>query len=206
MRVEDHWLTDPPDGITIERKPIYGEKPEITPEILVIHYAVTDSINATVAAQQHQGYGAHLTIDGHPGEGVQVVQHLPFNQRAGHAGRSKYQGRDAVNGFSIGVEIANPGPIVGGKTVWGMTWPEELTTPGVHKSGLVPQWKHWAAYTDEETDFCAHLAELLKQTYGITDVVGHDDVSPGRKFDPGPAFPMAWLRRTVFGTTESEEP
>ena len=40
--------------------------------------------------------------------------------------------------------------------------------------------------------------------YGLRDVLGHDDVSPGRKSDPGPAFPMESFRARVLGRHENE--
>ena len=40
---------------------------------------------------------------------------------------------------------------------------------------------------------------MLANHYGLRDVVGHDDIAPGRKQDPGPAFPMASVRARVVG-------
>lgn len=174
--------------------------PIILPELLVVHYGVTDSLDALVSTQQHQGYGAHVSIDGFwEGERsvCRVVQHIPFNRRASHAGKSAWNGRPRVSDFSVGIEISNPGPIVGGKTVWGKSWPTAETVAAVHKSGLVPSWRHWATYTDQELDLVAHIYALLRQRYPVVEILGHDDVAPGRKFDPGPAFPLDWVRSAV---------
>ena len=46
---------------------------------------------------------------------------------------------------------------------------------------------------------------MLTTRYNLRDVVGHDDVSPGRKSDPGPAFPISSFRAKVLGRSEDEE-
>ncbi len=48
------------------------------------------------------------------------------------------------------------------------------------------------------------LALLIVQTYKLKDIVGHDDIAPGRKCDPGPAFPLMNIRAKVFGRSEDE--
>lgn len=189
-----------------------GERvgPPITPEVIVIHYGVTHSLSSLVAAQRARGYWAHLSIDGfrdeeRGGSVYQIRQALPFNQKGSHAGRSEWNGKSGVNGFSIGIEIANPGPLVRGKdgklrTVYGKEWPEDEAVEIGHRSLRKSHpWKHWAHYTDQEIDILIDVCRTLKAAYPtIVDVVGHDEISPGRKFDPGPAMPMDWLRAKVL--------
>jgi N-acetylmuramoyl-L-alanine amidase len=86
--------------------------------------------------------------------------------RAWHAGVSHWAGLDGVNDGSIGIEIANGG----------------------HDFGL-PQFP--AAQIDA---VCALVADILdRQGLGPHAVVGHSDVAPGRKLDPGERFPWAQL-------------
>lgn len=165
------------------------------PEILLIHYAVTDSLDALVASQLHTKFFAHFCIDGVNGR-YQVTQIIPCNIAGSHAGESIYKGRSGCNAFSVGIEIANPGPLVKQpdgslKTTYGKKWPMSDAIEAKHKSGKAPkEWTHWSKYSTEEINIVADIGRALLEKYQIKDVVGHDDVSPGRKSDPGPAFPM----------------
>ncbi|HET7649925.1 MAG TPA: 1,6-anhydro-N-acetylmuramyl-L-alanine amidase AmpD [Gammaproteobacteria bacterium] len=101
-----------------------------------------------------QRVSAHLLIrrDG------EVVQFVPFQRRAWHAGVSIFEGRTACNDFSIGIELEGCDDI-----------PYEAT-----------QYNALDAVT-----------HALMQAYpAITPqrIVGHSDIAPGRKTDPGPAF------------------
>ena len=208
MRIVNHQLS-PDDTGGIEVLPLsrWGKvksiwRPTITPTIIVIHYAVTSSLDALVRSQLATGYFAHLSIDGFS-DGkrsvMRVVQQLPFNKRGAHAGESEWNGRKRCNGFSIGIEIANPGPLVNGRTVYGQVWdPKDAVETGPIP-GYPKQWTWWARYSNEEMAILASVCRALRVEYpSITEIVGHSDVAPGRKFDPGPAFPLSWLRQAVF--------
>lgn len=198
MLIENHRLVG--ENVTFE----FDEQgAALKPEIVVIHYAVTHDAKSTAAVLKARDYvSCHLTID----STGRVIQQVPFNRVAFHAGKSVYRGRANVNAFSLGIEISNPGPLVTGpdgrlRTVYGKVW-EAGHVQARHRDPNAPRvWQNWAEYSPTEVDLCAQLCELFRQVYGITDIVGHDDVSPGRKFDPGPAFPMAWLRGAVFPAT-----
>ena len=91
-----------------------------------------------------------------------IVQYVPFEQRAWHAGVSSYQGRAACNDFSIGIELEGTDDI---------------------------------PYTDMQYEQLAGVIEALLHTYPTLSrerIVGHSEVAPGRKTDPGPAF--EWQR------------
>ena len=53
------------------------------------------------------------------------------------------------------------------------------------------------AYSDSQYSRLAALLVVLRQRYPIVDVVGHADISPGRKTDPGPAFDWGHFRRSL---------
>ena len=97
----------------------------------------------------------------------EVVQYVPFQRRAWHAGVSSWAGRERCNDFSIGIELE-----------------------GVDHS----------PYESTQYAMLARvIAELCRSypTLAPERVVGHDDIAPGRKSDPGPAFDWPRLRALV---------
>ena len=88
----------------------------------------------------------------------QIVQYVPFGQRAWHAGKSEYRGRPACNDFSIGVEL-------------------EGTDDTPYTDA---QYRELAA-------LAAALLKAYPSLSGQA-IAGHSDIAPGRKTDPGPAF------------------
>jgi AmpD protein len=94
----------------------------------------------------------------------EIIQFVPFTKRAWHAGESYFQGKTRCNDFSIGIELEGTDHT-----------PYEQTQ--YHQLG--------------------NVIALLMQAYpAITHdrVVGHVDIAPGRKTDPGPAFDWAYLK------------
>ena len=88
----------------------------------------------------------------------ELIQFVPCELRAWHAGASCWQGRDRCNDFSIGIELEGC---------------DELPFESVQYQSL------------------NHLIDTLRQRYPIVAVVGHSDIAPGRKTDPGPCFDWA---------------
>jgi len=94
----------------------------------------------------------------------QIVQYVPFQLRAWHAGKSEFQGRSACNDFSIGIELEGTDE---------------------------------APYTPAQYASLSALAAALLRTYRSLSeaaIVGHSDIAPGRKTDPGPSFDWAAFR------------
>lgn len=87
-----------------------------------------------------------------------VTQYVPFHMRAWHAGESSYRGRPACNDFSVGIELEGTDDV---------------------------------PYEDAQYDALAALVRALRGAYASlagAPIVGHGDVAPGRKTDPGPSF------------------
>jgi hypothetical protein len=83
-------------------------RPMPEPKIIVAHYTVSQTGPGVVATfGARDSLSCHLTNfpDG------TCVQMVPFNRTAAHAGKSSWQGRSSCNGFSVGIEMVNPGPV-----------------------------------------------------------------------------------------------
>lgn len=87
-----------------------------------------------------------------------LVQYVPFNCRAWHAGLSHFQGKERCNDFSIGIELEG----------------------SVKQAYEDVQYERLIAVTRA---LCVHYPKLNRKR-----IVGHSDIAPGRKTDPGPFF------------------
>lgn len=96
-----------------------------------------------------------------------LTQYVPFNQRAWHAGKSQFKGRERCNDFSIGIELegcdAKP-------------------------------------FTKAQYERLLRVTRELQKAYPeivMDHIVGHSDIAPGRKTDPGPHFDWAFFREEL---------
>lgn len=201
MLIIDHKLAG--DGSEHGLRPEYLHDEDhrgLRPKYAIIHYAVAGSAEGVAAGLRARDYlSCHVTI----GLDGKVIQQVPFNRVAYHAGKSSWKGETDLNNCTLGIELASWGPLLErGKGKLVNVYGRPYDGPAIrarHKGGFAPKsWTHWAEYGRTALDICAHICELWRQHYGIVDVLGHDDISPGRKFDPGPAFPMTWLRGAIF--------
>lgn len=97
----------------------------------------------------------------------ELIQFVALAHRAWHAGTSCFEGRDSCNDFSIGIELEGTDEI---------------------------------PYEDAQYRVLARTArKILKRYPAITQerIVGHSDIAPGRKTDPGPAFDWERFRRLL---------
>ncbi len=101
-----------------------------------------------------------------------LIQYVPFHKRAWHAGKSSFDGRDRCNDFAIGIEL----------------------------EGTDSQ-----AYEAVQYEVLFAIIKAVFISYPqITPerVVGHSDIAPGRKTDPGPSFDWALLQTTLNNIKE----
>ena len=176
------------------------------PDTLVIHFTAGASLesSAKTLSDPASKASAHLVI----GRDGKIVQLVPFNTVAWHAGVSSFQGRTGFNQYSIGIEIDNAGRL--NQTASGdfLTWfgkpiPKSDAVQAMHRNESKATW--WHAYTETQIERVFEVCALLVQRYGIKFIVGHEEIAPGRKTDPGPAFPLDRLRDRLLGTGRDEE-
>ena len=198
MRVRQHRLVHD-DGKALNYRPSPNHSGTSTPEYLVVHFTRGASAESSInwLTDRRARASAHLVIarDG------TVTQLVPFNRKAWHAGRSRWADRERLNSWSIGIELDNHGDLIGGSGRWRTAWGRPVDDQDVvelpHKhDGKV---RGWHDYSEQQLQVTAAVATALIGHYGLKDVVGHDDIAPGRKLDPGPAFPMESFRAAVLG-------
>ncbi len=101
--------------------------------------------------------------------GGELVQYVPLHRRAWHAGESSYRGRPRCNDFSVGIELEGTDD---------------------------------RPYTAAQYRRLAAVIRLLRRSVpslATAPLVGHSDIAPGRKTDPGPAFDWQRLRGLLRG-------
>ncbi len=173
----DHWLT------SARRcpSPFFNVRPTGEISLTVVHNIslppgefggpyIDQLFTGTLAREGHPYFAeihgmevsAHVLIrrDG------EIVQYVPFDARAWHAGRSRWRDRENCNDFSIGIEL----------------------------EGSDDQ-----PFDDRQYDSLLALIGVLWKNYPATRgaLVGHSDIAPGRKTDPGPHFDWGRVSRAL---------
>ena len=135
-------------------------------QFVVLHYT-NASLERSLALLTHGEVSSHYLIGDGPGTVYQLVDE---NRRAWHAGDSQWQGRTWLNSSSIGIEIVNPG----------------FTD--------TPTGRVWHPYSEAQIQsLIALLKDIVKRNnIEPRHIIGHSDIAPLRKLDPGPMFP--WKR------------
>ncbi|QJR82726.1 1,6-anhydro-N-acetylmuramyl-L-alanine amidase AmpD [Alteromonas pelagimontana] len=171
-------------GAICKTSPFYDERPaDAIISLLVIHNMslppgqfggpdIAALFTGTLDANKHPFFQqiAHLRVSAHCViyRDGTVEQFVPFTQRAWHAGISSFQGRQRCNDFSIGIEMEGTDDM---------------------------------PFTDAQYQALATVShEILSHFPLITigRIVGHSDIAPGRKTDPGPFFDWPRYRQQLF--------
>ena len=145
--------------------PNFNER-KLPVSMIVLHY--TGMVDAAAALARLCDPVAEVSAHYLVDEDGTVHRLVAEDKRAWHAGKSRWRGIEDVNSASIGIEIVNPG----------------------HELGYRP-------FTEEQIDALVPLIARIKESHGITrgNVVGHSDIAPMRKQDPGELFPWSRLAR-----------
>lgn len=176
MKIQEHWLTQARHVVS----PNSDARPDPGDISLIVLHCIslppgdfgsaaidrlfTNTLDGTAhpyfAQITHLKVSAHLLIR----RSGEIVQYVPFDRRAWHAGSSGYRGRTVCNDFSIGIELE------GTETI---------------------------AYTELQYGRLSETLSLLLENYerlSWARIVGHSEIAPGRKTDPGPSFDWTRLR------------
>jgi N-acetylmuramoyl-L-alanine amidase len=134
--------------------------------MIVLHY--TGMQDAASAIQRLTDAEAKVSSHYMVAEDGQVMRLVDEENRAWHAGRSRWREIDDVNSASVGIEIVNPG----------------------HEFGYRP-------FPEAQIEALIPLVADIKDRHAITrgNIVGHSDIAPARKQDPGELFPWARLAK-----------
>ncbi len=157
-------------ALRIEARPSPNHGPRrggVLPDIVVIHHTAMATAAAALArlCDPAAEVSAHWLI----GETGRVWQLVDEEARAWHAGAGNWGGIVDVNSRSIGIELANPGPL----------------------DGFPP-------FPEPQMQALEALLDCIAGRWGIAParVIGHSDAAPGRKADPGRKFDWRRLART----------
>ncbi|HEX2814926.1 MAG TPA: N-acetylmuramoyl-L-alanine amidase [Phenylobacterium sp.] len=147
------------------------------PEILVLHY--TGMKTGPEALDRLRDPKAKVSSHYMVEEDGRIFRLVPEERRAWHAGVSYWKGARNINGVSIGVEIVNPG----------------------HEFGYRP-------FPDAQIAAVIALVADIRSRWQIRDdrIVGHSDVAPARKDDPGELFPWKRIAEAGHGLWVDAQP
>jgi N-acetylmuramoyl-L-alanine amidase len=156
----------------IERpSPNFNERVgEGVPDILIMHYTGMQTCEAAVTRLTD----AASRVSSHYtiDEDGTIYRHVPEAMRAWHAGVSHWRGATDINSRSVGIEIVNPG----------------------HEFG-------YRAFPDVQIAAVLELGKAIVARHRMPprNVIGHSDIAPGRKTDPGELFPWKQLAAAGLG-------
>ncbi len=196
MRVKNHKI----EGIPFRQAKSVGGT--ITPEIVILHDTASRLTKGSAAQylRTASNVSVHFVIER---DGT-IEQQVPLNRAAWHAGRSSFNGRSGCNDFSIGIEMVNPGimdAVAGGG---GIAWYGEIFSPTDYVIGPAETPMHgagvWMGYTPEQIEAVETLLRaLFNGIPTLKDITTHWYVSPGRKVDTNPLFPLDQIRARILG-------
>jgi N-acetylmuramoyl-L-alanine amidase len=206
--VQDHTLIL--DKTATRFVPARSQRDEFAPEGIVLHDTAgrLDKFNTVdYFRDTDKAVSAHFVVER---DGT-VTQMAKLNRKTHHAGKSNYPrgGRPDVNAFAFGVEIVN----LGGLTKQGDTYRpwfsasyKEGGKDGSFTELATPdhEHRHWQHYTEPQILAVTGLCQALFSAYKLNWLTTHWYISPGRKEDTNPLFPLDQVRSLVLGEADEE--
>ncbi len=126
---------------------------------------------------------------------VQTYELVPESHRAWHAGKSYWSGKTGLNDQSIGIELVN------------RTWCHASAEANAY-TDKVDRLCFYPDFADSQLALLVELLEDILERYPEikpTNIIGHSDIAPDRKIDPGPRFPWQRLARLGYGAWFDDE-
>lgn len=202
MKIKNHLLFQDDKQVSYKATPNLGG-PLSKPTVIIMHDTagrLEAKSSVDWLTNKAAKASAHLVVGRNPGE---VWQLAPFNKQTWHAGKSVYKGRSGVNQFGIGIEFVNPGKLNSGGRAWfGQSF--NLKEYGIERAKSEYHgdgW--WMPYTPFQISFAVEISNLLMEQYEtITDISTHYIISPKRKVDVNPLFPLDYVRSRAFGRAD----
>ena len=204
MKIENHLLS----GDNIVQTPTTNKGAKFAknlPDTIIIHFTASPSAQSAINTFTNPKYqvSAHIVVD----FDGSITQLVPFDHIAWHAGSSSWENRKRLNNYSIGIEIVNPGNLtkIGNEfQAWfGTKYPRDKVLKAIHRNESKP--RYWYIYTPEQIESVMALCKLLTDTYDVKFILGHEEIAPGRKLDPGPAFPLNRLRDKILNNRKDDD-
>jgi N-acetyl-anhydromuramyl-L-alanine amidase AmpD/CubicO group peptidase (beta-lactamase class C family) len=162
---------------------------------IVIHYTAIDFAQSVTALVDEGGLSSHYLVPesndpSYQSDKLSVLQLVDESDRAWHAGKSYWQGREGLNDSSIGIEIVN---------VPQCQYHADDTINNRYGSNRECDYPRFDP--QQITLVIALLQDILTRHPDIhpTAIIGHADIAPQRKSDPGPRFPWQQLYDAGIG-------
>jgi N-acetyl-anhydromuramyl-L-alanine amidase AmpD len=189
------------DGVPLRFQPSPNIGGRLNPEFIVLHDTASGlSSDGPISwlTSKASKVSAHVVV----GRDGTITQLVPFDVKAWHAGQSIWNGRSLLNGFSVGIEIVNPGKLqkIGDGVYKGVGVYDTNKDPSLVVKRAKTQAHgdgYWLAYTNEQILAVIELCRALCATYPIEEVLTHWLIAPGRKVDTNPLFPLDQVRAAV---------
>ncbi|MET0986207.1 MAG: N-acetylmuramoyl-L-alanine amidase [Steroidobacteraceae bacterium] len=167
---------------------------------LILHY--TAGLTAQGAIEWFKNPAAKASAHFVIGRNGAITQMVGLDRRAWHAGESRWDNFNGMNRFSIGIELVNAGRLKRTEGGDWMNWASVKIPPAevllaTHKAENAPAG--WHVYPEAQILAALKVAVALHAAFEFEGILGHEDVAPGRKADPGPAFPMTSFVSRVLG-------
>lgn len=189
------------DGTAGRFVPARSKGGRIRPTLIVLHDTagrLDKGSSVTWFTDPKCETSAHFVIE----RDGSIVQMIACDEKAFHAGESSFEGRRYCNAFSIGIEIVNPGKLTGtpeaAKSWFGVIYKPSTTQRLFAKKTAAHGDGVWMDYTAAQVAAVTELCQALAKAYPITAITTHWHISPGRKVDPNPLFPLDIVRAAAF--------